>query len=318
MKSEKTVILSSDADGQIQAAKTLADGGLVVFPTETVYGLGADARNSAAVAKIFEVKGRPIFNPLIVHVKNLEEAKKYCEFSKDALRLAEAFWPGALTLVLPLLPNSGISKLVTADLETIGLRVPAGSVSQDLLSAFDGPIAAPSANQSGRISPTTVEHVLSGLDGRVEAIIDGGPSKVGVESTIIGCVGRAVGLRAGGIPYEHIEACLGYQIGSDVVGAKPSAPGQLRSHYAPIGSVRLNVTVPDENEELLGFGLVQGATFNLSPSGDLNEAAANLFAFLHQFDARGTERIAVSPIPMTGIGRAINDRLRRAAAPRGH
>ncbi len=317
MKSGHTVTLKPDADGVLLAAKVLSGGGLVAFPTETVYGLGADARNDTAVAAIFDAKGRPSFNPLIVHVKDLETALKYCVFDKDALKLAKAFWPGAMTLVLPLRPDSGISKLVTAGLDTLGVRVPAGDAVQDLLAAFDGPMAGPSANPSGKISPTTADHVLSGLYGKIDAVLDAGHTSVGVESTIIGCLGRATALRAGGVPFEEIERVLGYQLGGEVVGKAPIAPGQLESHYAPKGHVRLNVTTRAADEELLGFGPVEGAVFNLSHSADLREAAANLFDYLHKFDERGTQKIAVSPIPNEGLGRAINDRLRRAAAPRG-
>lgn len=317
MKSGHTVTLKPDADGILLAAKVLSGGGLVAFPTETVYGLGADARNDDAVAEIFEAKGRPTFNPLIVHVKDLEAAQKYCVFDQDALKLAKAFWPGAMTLVLALRPDAGISKLVTSGLDTLAVRVPAGKAVQDLLAAFDGPMAGPSANPSGKISPTSAEHVLGGLFGKIDAVLDDGPTKVGVESTIIGCVGRATALRAGGVPFEEVERVLGFQLGAELVGSAPIAPGQLESHYAPNGHVRLNVTTPSAGEELLGFGPVEGATLNLSTKGDLREAAANLFDCLHQFDARGTQRIAVSPIPNEGLGRAINDRLRRAAAPRG-
>ncbi len=318
MKTGQTVTLKPDADGLRLAAKVLSGGGLVAFPTETVYGLGADARNDIAVADIFDAKGRPSFNPLIVHVKDLEAAQKYCVFDQEALKLAKAFWPGALTLVLPLRADSGISKLVTAGLETLGVRVPAGQAVQGLLAEFDGPLAGPSANPSGKISPTTADHVLGGLFGKIDAVIDAGHTTVGVESTIIGCLGRATALRAGGVPFEEIERVLGYHLGAEVIGKAPIAPGQLESHYAPKGHVRLNVTQPTADEELLGFGDVEGAVFNLSPTGDLREAAANLFDCLHRFDDRGTRKIAVSPIPNKGLGRAINDRLRRAAAPRGN
>lgn len=316
MNSPSTVIVKPDQEGITAASQMLQAGGLVAFPTETVYGLGADARNDTAVAAIFEAKGRPSFNPLIVHVKDLEMAKRYCIFDADALRLAKAFWPGPMTLVLPLRGDAGISKLVTAGLNTLGVRVPAGQAVQDLLGAFDGPVAGPSANPSGRISPTTAEHVIQGLGGKIDMVIDGGPTSVGVESTIVGCTGHAVALRAGGVPFEEVERVLGYELGAEVVGKAPSAPGQLESHYAPLGRVRLNVVEPDPDEELLGFGDVKGAVLNLSPRGDLKEAAARLFGCLHEFDERGTKKIAVSPIPMKGLGRAINDRLRRASAPR--
>ena len=298
-----------------RAAAILRDGGLVAFPTETVYGLGADARSDTAVAKIYAAKGRPSFNPLIAHISTIEMAKKYVAFNATAERLAAAFWPGALTLVLPLKAGSKISKLVTAGLDTLAVRMPDHPVGSALLNSFDGPIAAPSANPSGRISPTTADHVVDGLDGKIDAVVDGGACGVGLESTIVSCGDQPKLLRAGGIPIEAIEACLGepLQIGADP--ETPSAPGQLESHYAPNGAVRLNATSIKEGETLLGFGPVE-SDFNLSRSGDLIEAAANLFDCLHRLDAAGAEKIAVSPIPNHGLGAAINDRLRRAAAPR--
>ncbi len=307
--------LAPDAKGLGVAARLLADGKLVAFPTETVYGLGADARSDTAVAAIFAAKGRPSFNPLIVHVPDVETARRYCVFDDVAERLAGAFWPGALTLVLPLLADAGISKLVTAGLETLAIRVPDQRIAQDLLAAFGDPVAAPSANPSGRISPTTAAHVQAGLAGRIDAVVDGGACPVGLESTIVSCVGTPALLREGGIPAQAIEACLGAPLAVAGMGEAPIAPGQLASHYAPVGSVRLNADRAEKGEVLLGFGPVE-ADLNLSPSGDLTEAAANLFACLHQLDAMGAERIAVSSIPETGLGRAINDRLRRAAAPR--
>jgi len=312
-----TVTLSPDGFGLTKAAQVLGRGGLVAFPTETVYGLGADARNSQAVAAIYAAKGRPSFNPLIVHLPDLTTARQFCDFTKDAEVLAQAFWPGALTLVLPLRPDAGISTLVTAGLNTLAVRVPSHPVARDLLQAFGGPIAAPSANPSGRVSPTTAAHVLAGLSGRIDAVVDGGACDVGVESTIIGCAGEPVLYRAGGLPLEAIEAALGRPIRSELeAGENPSAPGQLASHYAPMGRVRLNAHRAEDGEVLLGFGAVEGAHLNLSPSGDLTEAAARLFDCLHLLDAMTAERIAVSPIPDHGLGRAINDRLRRAAAPR--
>lgn len=317
MNQKQTVTLRPDEDGIAAAAQLLRSGECVAFPTETVYGLGADACNDTAVAGIYAAKGRPSFNPLIIHVDCMETARRYCDFTPDAERLAQAFWPGALTLVLPLKAESGISKLVTAGLDTVAVRVPDHAVGQALLAAFGGPVAAPSANPSGRISPTTMQHVLAGLDRKIAAVVDGGACGVGLESTIIGCTGAPVLMRAGGLPVEAVEACLGRRLMTEEDPSAPKSPGQLLSHYAPRGRVRLDVTAPDDGEVLLGFGEVDGAPLNLSPSGDLTEAASGLFAALHQLDNMGAERIAVAPIPDHGLGRAINDRLRRAAAPRG-
>jgi len=316
MSKTETVILKPDTNGIAQAALVLGRGGLAAFPTETVYGLGADARNDTAVAGIYAAKGRPSFNPLIVHLADVAAVHSYCEMNDVADRLAAAFWPGALTLVLPLRTDAGISKLVTAGLSTLAVRVPDHALAQSLLAAFDGPVAAPSANPSGRISPTTAAHVIAGLSGEIDAIVDGGTCTVGVESTIVDCSGaEPVILRAGGIPAEALEACLGMPLATPSDPATPTSPGQLLSHYAPQGSVRLNARHFDRHETGLGFGAVD-ASLNLSPSGDLVEAAANLFAMLHQLDAMGATAIAVSPIPDRGLGRAINDRLKRAAAPR--
>lgn len=299
-----------------EAAEILHNGGLVAFPTETVYGLGADACSNRAVARIFQAKGRPSFNPLIAHVADIRMARAFAHFDDIALRLAAAFWPGPLTLVLPLRENSGMSPLASAGLNTIGLRVPEHRAAQMLLEEFGGPIAAPSANRSGQISPTTAAHVLAGLTGRIEAVLDDGPCPVGLESTIIGFEGGATLLRAGGLPMEVIESCLGKPLRFISKTDPVTAPGQLASHYAPNARVRLNATRKNEGEMLLGFGSVEGADLNLSPSHDMVEAAANLFGYLHQLDAMGAKTIAVSAIPETGLGRAINDRLRRAAAPR--
>ncbi len=315
MKAKSLQILSTSAQEIGTAASLLEQGKLVAFPTETVYGLGADARNDGAVASIFAAKGRPSFNPLIVHVATSDVAARYVEFDDVAARLASAFWPGALTLVLPLRPQSGISKLVTAGLATLAVRVPDHPVVQSLLAAFDGPIAAPSANPSGRVSPTTAAHVRSGLDGRIDAVVDGGACNVGVESTIISCGPQPALLRAGGIPAEAIEAALGAPLLRTSDPATPQSPGQLASHYAPSGAVRLNARDCKGDEVLLGFGSVE-TEFNLSKSGNLIEAAANLFEMLHRLDALGAKKIAISPIPDHGLGAAINDRLRRAAAPR--
>jgi L-threonylcarbamoyladenylate synthase len=315
MTYEQCLILPPDVAGLEKAAALLESGGLVSFPTETVYGLGADARNDAAVAGIYAAKGRPSFNPLIVHLADVAAAQKYCVFNDKARQLAQAFWPGALTLVLPLRPDAGVSKLVTAGLETLAIRVPDHSVARELLARFGGPVAAPSANPSGRVSPTTAAHVAAGLGGKIDAVVDGGACPVGVESTIVNCVGEPALLRAGGIPLEALEACLGRPLARPSDPALPIVPGQLESHYAPQGKVRLNAPCAKEGEVLLGFGPVE-ADLNLSVAGDLNEAAARLFACLHQLDAMGADKIAVSPIPDHGLGRAINDRLKRAAAPR--
>ena len=310
-----TEILSPDAPGLARAATLLAKGELVAFPTETVYGLGADARNDMAVARIFEAKGRPRFNPLIVHVDSPETARRYVQWSDLADRLASAFWPGPLTLVLPIRADAGLSPLVTAELPTLAIRVPAHPVARALLAAFDGPVAAPSANPSGKISPTTAAHVTAGLSGRIAAVVDGGACDVGLESTILGLADTPTLLRPGGLPQEALEAALGAPLAQHGAGDPLSAPGQMTSHYAPGAPVRLNATDLRPGEKLLGFGKVDAA-MNLSPSGDLTEAAANLFHHLHAMDALGAEVIAVSPIPDHGLGRAINDRLRRAAAPR--
>ncbi|WP_116599288.1 L-threonylcarbamoyladenylate synthase [Primorskyibacter marinus] len=306
--------LSADQSGITEAARLLRDGALVALPTETVYGLGADARNDRAVARIFEAKGRPSFNPLIVHVPDVEAARTYVHWTQTADLLASAFWPGALTLVLPLRADSGIAPLVSAGLSTVAVRVPAHPLAQKLLREFGGPIAAPSANRSGQISPTTPDHVAQGLGARVAAILDGGPCPVGVESSIVDATGTASLLRPGGIPAEALEQALGHPLGMRDGADAISAPGQLRSHYAPSATVRLNATDWREGEATLGFGKV-AADLNLSPSGDLTEAAANLFGHLHTLDASGRP-IAVAPIPMHGLGAAINDRLSRAAAPR--
>ncbi|WP_372886096.1 L-threonylcarbamoyladenylate synthase [Shimia sp.] len=316
----QTHILSPDRTGLARAAAFLAEGQLVAFPTETVYGLGGDARNDLAVARIFEAKGRPRFNPLIVHVASVEIAKTYVEWSDEADRLASAFWPGPLTLVLPLKPGTGLSPLVTADLPTLAIRVPEHPVARALLEGFGGPVAAPSANPSGRISPTRAAHVATGLSGRIAGIVDGGECDVGLESTILGLSGSgqsgpATLLRPGGLPSEAIEAALGRELTIHKGGDPLTAPGQMSSHYAPGAAMRLGATELREGELLLGFGPVDAA-MNLSPAGDLTEAAANLFGHLHALDAMAPAVIAVSPIPDHGLGRAINDRLRRAAAPR--
>lgn len=306
---------AADATGLAAAAAVLRAGRQVAFPTETVYGLGADARDDRAVAGIYAAKGRPSFNPLIVHLADVETARQVARFDDRAERLAAAFWPGPLTLVLPLREGAGISALVTAGLPTVALRVPAHPVARALLSAFGGPLAAPSANPSGRISPTTADHVAAGLAGRIGGVVDGGACGVGVESTIIGLDGPASLLRAGGVPAEAVEAVLGVALVAGGDAGAPTAPGQLLSHYAPAGRLRLNATAALPGEVMVGFGAVPGE-LTLSAAGDLTEAAANLFAVLHRLDAMGAAAIAVAPVPETGLGRAINDRLRRAAAPR--
>lgn len=309
------LLLPSD-DGIARAAAILRDGGLVGLPTETVYGLGGDATNDRAVASIYEAKGRPSFNPLIVHLADLDLAARFVNLTPVARDLAAAFWPGPLTMVLPLRPDAGISPLVTAGLPTLAVRVPAHPVARSLLAAFGGGIAAPSANPSGRISPTTAAHVMAGLDGRLAAVLDGGDCSVGVESTIIGFDGdRGVILRDGGVPAEALADVLGYLPQPRGDADKITAPGQLASHYAPQGRVRLNVTSPEPGEVFLGFGAMV-CDLNLSERGDLAEAAANLFRHFHTLDAMGADRIAVTPVPTTGLGAAINDRLTRAAAPR--
>ncbi|HEY9039477.1 MAG TPA: L-threonylcarbamoyladenylate synthase [Roseovarius sp.] len=308
-------MLSADEAGIAEAATALAAGDLVAIPTETVYGLAGDARNGTAVARIFEAKGRPSFNPLIVHVPDIAAAQRYGVWSDTAERLAEAFWPGPLTLVLPLREDANLSSLVTAGQDSVALRVPAHPIAQALLRAFGGPLAAPSANPSGQISPTRPAHVAKGLGGRIAAIIDGGACGVGVESTIIGLTGAPTLLRPGGLPAEAIEATIGAPLARHADGGAITAPGQLGSHYAPKATMRLNADSAGSDETLLGFGPTHGAALNLSPSGDLIEAAANLFDHLHQLD-RTARVIAVAPIPEHGLGHAINDRLRRAAAPR--
>ena len=317
-----TETLLPDVIGLARAAQILRGGGLVAFPTETVYGLGGDARSDVAVARIFSAKGRPRFNPLIVHVPDLVAARSVAVFDARAEAMAAAFWPGPLTLVLPL-RDAGLSALVTAQLPSVAIRVPAHPVAQALLRAFGGPLAAPSANPSGRVSPTRAAHVLDGLAGRIDAVLDGGPCAVGVESTILGLAGLGPAgapalLRPGGIALEAIEAALGVAL---VIGGderKPSAPGQLASHYAPRAGVRLGVTAPGPGEVMVGFG-PGAADLSLSKTGDLVEAAANLFHILRAADllAGPDGAIAFAPIPEVGLGRAINDRLRRAAAPRG-
>lgn len=312
---KQTTILQPDHKGIAEAARRLEKGELVSFPTETVYGLGGDATNDHAVAAIFDAKQRPTFNPLIAHVPSVEAARKLTQWSELAEKVAERFWPGPLTLVLPLAEGHGLSSLVTAELPTVAVRLPAHPIAQALLKEVGRPIAAPSANPSGRISPTAVEHVMAGLNGRISAVLDGGACPVGLESTILGLAGEPSLLRAGGVPAERLEDFLGLKLRSMAPGESISAPGQLASHYAPGARVRLEASNAEAEEVLLGFGKMD-CTLNLSESGDLVEAAANLFSHLHSLDALNPAGIAVAPIPNVGLGRAINDRLSRAAAPR--
>lgn len=312
-----TRTLAADDAGIAEAAQLLAAGGLVAFPTETVYGLGGDARSDAAVAGIYAAKGRPGFNPLIVHLPDLAAAEAIADVGPNARKLALAFWPGPLTLVLPLRAGARISPLVTAGLATVAVRVPAHPLAQRLLRAFGGPVAAPSANPSGRVSPTEAGHVLDGLSGRIAAVLDGGACQVGLESSIVLADPKPTLLRPGGVPVEALEAVLGQPVGRGTSEGQPVAPGQLASHYAPRAAVRLNATDAAIGEILVGFGPVKGA-LSLSETGDLAEAAARLFALLREADrlAGPGGRIGFAPVPETGLGLAINDRLRRAAAPR--
>jgi len=299
----ETRLLPFSDDAIAEAARLIRAGEPVAVATETVYGLAADATNAAAVARIYAAKGRPSFNPLIVHVPDLAAAMQIGEFDETAQRLAEEHWPGPLTLVVPLRPDAGIASIVTAGLPTIGLRLPAHPAMQALLKAVGRPLAAPSANTSGAISPTRAEHVAKSLDGRIALILDSGPTERGLESTIVAATSGALRLlRPGPIAIDADFA----------PGAKIEAPGQLASHYAPSKPLRINATSAEADEFWIGFGSPQGGA-NLSPSGDLVEAAARLFDLLHQADASAKPRIAVAPVPSEGVGVAINDRLRRAA-----
>jgi L-threonylcarbamoyladenylate synthase len=310
------------------AARYIQQGGVVAFPTETVYGLGADATNDIAVAGIFSIKGRPVFNPLISHVPNITVAARFAVVDDRTRKLAAVFWPGPLTLVLKKLPGCAISELATAGLDTVAFRCPAHPVALALIAASRTPIAAPSANKSGQISPTTAEHVAADLGDDVKIILDAGPTEVGLESTVLDlsaetpCI-----LRPGVVTADEIAEILGQPVLRQAESAdpnKPASPGQLASHYAPRAKVRLNASASNlqAGEALLAFGNADRdnttaiAVTNLSPSGNMMEAAANLFAALRTLDATGAETIAVEAIPETGLGEAINDRLRRAAAPR--
>jgi L-threonylcarbamoyladenylate synthase len=324
----KTHVLPAGAAATATAAGVLAEGGLVAFPTETVYGLGADAGNAAAIARLYEAKGRPAFNPLIAHVADLAAARRIALFDGQALRLAEAFWPGPLTLVLPKALSCPVAELATAGLDTVAIRVPAHKVARDIIKTFGGAVVAPSANLSGHVSPTTAEHVYGDLAGRIDLIVDGGPVEVGVESTIVGCFSDPVLLRPGALTRDEIERVLGHPLQSpppdaDGDAAQPLAPGMLASHYAPRTPVRLNASDVHVGEALLAFGPGKVArsecasvVMNLSTRGDLAEAAANLFGYLRTLDKRNADTIAVMPIPEDGLGEAINDRLRRAAVGR--
>ena len=317
-----TRVLQADAADIEAAARCLAAGGLVAFPTETVYGLGADARQGVAVARLYAAKGRPSFNPLIAHVADSAAARRLGAFDAAAERLAAAFWPGPLTLVLPKQPGCPVADLALAGLDSVALRVPAHPIAQALLKAFGGPVVAPSANRSGHVSPTSAAHVLADLRGRIDMVLDGGPCTVGVESTIVACLTEPTLLRPGGIARAEIERVLGRPLAlAGATEKEPLAPGMLGSHYAPKARLRLDADAARAGEALLAFGpgapAGDGMTLNLSARGDLIEAAANLFSHLRALDASGAEAIAVMKVPHEGLGEAINDRLARAAAPRG-
>ena len=322
-----TRVLAADAAAIAEAARWLRSGGLVAFPTETVYGLGADATDGHAAARLYQAKGRPAFNPLIAHVADGATARALARFNTDAEKLAEKFWAGPLTLALPKTVTCPVAELATAGLDSIAVRVPRHRVAQEILKAFGKPIVAPSANRSGHVSPTTAAHVLADLRGRVDLIIDGGATPVGVESTIVACLDEPALLRPGGVPRQAIERVLGRTLAAPAQAAAtedaPPAPGMLASHYAPHAKLRLGAIAVEPGECLLAFGPAPAAdaeravrTLNLSPRGDLIEAAANLFSHLRALDGAGVKAIAVMPVPHEGLGEAINDRLQRAAAPR--
>lgn len=319
---KQTRILRADAAAIVRVADVLRAGGLAAFPTETVYGLGARASDPRAVAALYAAKGRPSFNPLIAHVRDLETARQLGDFSNAALALAEKFWPGPLTLVVKASANEAVCELARAGLDTIAIRMPSHEVARALLEASGFPIVAPSANRSGHVSPTTAQHVADDLSGKIDLILDGGPSKGGIESTIVDFSGQTPRLlRSGGIARSEIEKITGALASADE--REVSAPGMMASHYAPKAKIRLDAKNVNENEALLAFGasLPSGSTharkvLNLSESGDLTEAASNLYAFLRALDLVNAQTIAVSPIPNEGLGEAIRDRLQRAAAPR--
>lgn len=315
--------LAADAPGIAAAAEILRAGGLVAMPTETVYGLAADATRPEAVARIFAAKERPHFNPLIAHLASREAALRQGCFDDAARRLARAFWPGPLTLIVPAAEETTVCELARAGLDSVALRVPAHPVAQALIEAAGAPLAAPSANRSGRVSPTTAGHVLADLDGRIAAVVDAGPCAVGIESSIVACLGGPPRLlRAGGVPRAALDAALGAPLLDDSAGseeAAPRAPGRLTSHYAPRARLRLEAGEMRAGEAYLAFGGAPSPgplVLDLSPSGDLTEAAARLYASLRALDSLGPATIAVAPIPHAGLGEAINDRLLRAAAPR--
>jgi L-threonylcarbamoyladenylate synthase len=318
--SSGTPVIKADGAAIRRAAEALRAGALVAFPTETVYGLAADATNGRAVAAIFEAKGRPRFNPLIVHVPDLAAAEKLAEFTPAARRLAGAFWPGPLSLVLKRRTGGTLSDLVTAGLDTVALRVPDHPIARALLAAAGRPLAAPSANRSGHVSATTAQHVAADLGERIALILDGGPAAHGIESTVLDATGERIAmLRSGATLAETIEAVLGEKISRALEGGDtPLSPGQLAGHYAPDARVRLEARDVKPGEALLAFGPnvpeTSGPVINLSPAGDLIKAAANLFAAMRALDATGAKTIAVMPIPDAGLGEAINDRLKRAAA----
>ncbi|HEY8032933.1 MAG TPA: L-threonylcarbamoyladenylate synthase [Methylocella sp.] len=312
--------LAADAAGIAEAARVLRSGGLVAFPTETVYGLAADATSDAAVARIYAAKARPKSNPLIAHVESLEAALEQGVFSNNAVGLAKAFWPGPLTLVVPLALNATVCSSARAGLQSIALRVPAHPVALAVIAAAGRPLAAPSANRSGRVSPVTAAHVARDFGPEIDLILDGERCQIGLESTIIACLERPRLLRPGGIARQDIEAVLGHAVGESANATPVCAPGMSRSHYAPRAKLRLEAVALDDGEAGLDFGGIFGAGKNvldLSPGRDLAEAAANLFSFMRELDAREPACIAVAPIPCEGLGEAINDRLARAAAPRG-
>ena len=301
-----------------QAVQILKDGGLVAFPTETVYGLGADATNDTAVASIYAKKGRPSFNPLIAHVDNAQMAARYVKLNDTAKKLMEAFWPGPLTLVLPRKSNCSVSLLASAGLDTLAVRCPKNPIALELIHQFSKPIVAPSANKSGRISPTTVGHIIEDYGDEAPFTLDGGPCQVGVESTVLLCTGeRPAVLRYGGLAVEEIEKLIGPVIRPEKDEDAPHSPGQMKSHYAPALPLRMNALAAFDGEALLGFGHAPEAVLNLSETEDLTEAAANLFSMMHQLDnAQKYTGIAVMPVPMEGLGLAINDRLKRASYKR--
>jgi L-threonylcarbamoyladenylate synthase len=323
-----TKTLAAGENAVETAARCLRDGGLIAFPTETVYGLGADAGHAEAIARLYLAKGRPSFNPLIAHVADLAAARRIGRFDAQAEALALAFWPGPLTLVLPKAERCPVADLATAGLDTVALRIPSHPVALAILRSFGGAVVAPSANLSGHVSPTTAAHVQSDLTGRIDLIVDGGAVEVGVESSIVGCFKIPMLLRPGGLPRADIERVLGRVLADpprdpEAASAKPLAPGMLASHYAPHTHVRLNAERIEPGEALLAFGRASlpgveasTVTMNLSESENLTEAAAHLFGYLRALDAKGAVGIAVMPVPRHGLGEAINDRLRRAAVPR--